>query len=249
MNRNELNTLIELDPLVLRPSPYQTRPAVSECLINDLLRSIRIAGQEQACEIYVEDDSYIIFDGHRRVIACAALGRPVLCKIIEPPDVKAAIGVLYRLNTVRRNHQPSAVVMSYLWKRLQDSRRRGVKMTIRRLSQELNIGYEAARQLVRWWRLLTEKDPRLADKAVKERWSLPEIKVALGLPCQREIKGLRGSWGVARPERVVMVKNQDGTLSMQCQMPKNASPELISAYFRSKRWPEPQMAPDGQKAS
>jgi hypothetical protein len=228
----------------LRENPYQTRSDVSVCVISDLVRSIRLNGQDEPCEVYVDGDGlYTIFEGHRRVLACAALGRKVRCRVIKKPPESEILQTIYRRNTVRHNHRPGAVMIDSVWKTIQEQQASGKKVSFRRCAMELGISYKRLREIYALWKKLYVKDVRLAMKAVKERWSEPEIRVALGLPSQREHYAKRPWYGPMRPKGVTIHRDGEGKLWMSCLMGDDVDPELLKEYYWQKHWPEPVMDP------
>ena len=238
-----------VQPHDLQESPYQTRNDLSVIHVQDLVRSIRRNGQDEPCEAYQDDNGKLtLIDGHRRVLACAELGRKVRVRIVPKPDMTDILGRTFRRNSVRRPHSTAAVIMAYMHQRVQDSGCGVTKAIIRELSHELNIRYTKVRQCLLYWRKLVEKDPAAAKRAVKEKWSEGEVRVALGLPTQRQHKAKQDHWGTMRPEHVVIRRDPDGQMWMDCRMRADADAELLAAYYRSRRWPEPVIVADEERA-
>jgi hypothetical protein len=234
---------MNIDPCSLRENPYQTRSDVSVVGIGDLVQSIRRNGQDEAVEVYVDDDGqYTILEGHRRVLACAALGRKVRCRVVKKPDEVDLLQTIWRRNTCRRNHTPSAVMISYVFNRVKQCDRDGERRrTLREMSHELGVGYEQLRSCFALYKKLDKLSPQLSKQALKEKWSENEIRVCLGLPHQKAHKAKVPWNGPVRPMRVFIQRDKEGQLWMQCRMQPDTDPELLRDYYASKRWPEPQI--------
>jgi hypothetical protein len=234
---------MNIDPCSLRENPYQTRSDVSVVGIGDLVQSIRRNGQDEAVEVYVDDDGqYTILEGHRRVLACAALGRKVRCRVVKKPDEVDLLQTIWRRNTCRRNHTPSAVMISYVFNRVKQCDRDGERRrTLREMSHELGVGYEKLRSCFALYKKLDKLSPQLSKQALKEKWSENEIRVCLGLPHQKAHKAKVPWNGPVRPMRVFIQRDKEGQLWMQCRMQPDTDPELLRDYYASKRWPEPQI--------
>ena len=229
---------MKLSPHELHESPWQTRDAQQVAKIEDLIRSIRLNGQDEAVEVYKDGDQWVIFEGHRRVLACAHLGRDVRCRVVKKPEDQFMIETIFRRNTCRRNHRPGSVLINHVRSKLQEHSRAGLRKSFRRVALELGVNYEKLRRLYSLWMVLNRKDAREAQSAVREQWSEQEIRVALGLPHDQQHRGARAWYGPVKPLEVVIHRNDQG-LWMTCKMQDDADPELIKEYYHSRKWPNP----------
>jgi ParB/RepB/Spo0J family partition protein len=234
-----VSRIIKLYPHDLRENPFQTRNDLSVGRIGDLVRSIKHNGQDEPIEVYRDvDGKWTILEGHRRTLACAQLGTTVRCRVVKKPLDSEIMQMIYRRNTVRRDHTPSGVICGWIDARVERARAQHYRVTLRDCARELCMSYVKVRQCYSLYKKLKQLDARAADRCVREKWSEAELRVAVGMPVQREHKGKRPLMGNMKPLYVVLHEDPDGQRWLSCKVAAGADPQVLCEYYESLRgWP------------
>ena len=67
--------IVEIDPMLVDPSPYQPRSVIEEEGIRDLATAIKAQGQLEPVIVRIKEDGrYEVLSGHRRTLACRQVG-------------------------------------------------------------------------------------------------------------------------------------------------------------------------------
>ena len=82
--------IIDIDPRLLLPNPYQVRhPGDSDPSLDELVESIRKSGLIELPVVRQTEHGYEIIAGHRRVAACIKAGlKSIKCVVRHPTDVQ-----------------------------------------------------------------------------------------------------------------------------------------------------------------
>jgi ParB family chromosome partitioning protein len=110
----EPDTILEVDPVMLLPNPYQVRAiSPSDPTLDELVESVRKNGLIEPPIVRQTPDGYQIATGHRRVAACIRAGlKTIRCILRVYADEQLAVAVMEE-NLKRKSFNPIEEARGY----------------------------------------------------------------------------------------------------------------------------------------